>query len=127
MFEKASRLKVRFATDKGMLMAEDLWDLPLTGRAVNLDKIAIDLSRQLKEETTESFVVAAKKTSEELQLKFDLVKHVIDVRLAENAAAKGRADAAAKKERILEIISRKQDKQLEETSLEDLQQMVSNL
>ena len=127
MFEEASRLKLRFDSPKGNLMVEDLWDLPLSGNGPNLDKIAIGLSRQLKEENTESFIVTSKKANTTLQLKFDVVKHIIDVRLAENEAAKVKAETRAKKERILAIIDRKQNEVLEGTSMEELQKMVAGL
>lgn len=106
---------------------EDLWDLPLSGNGVHLDKIAVDLSKLLKEEPSKSFVVKAKKPNEVLQLKFDVVKHIIDVRLAEDEAAKAKAEARAKKDRILQIIERKQDEQLEGKPLKDLLKMVEDL
>lgn len=128
MFEKATRQKIRFDTPRGQITTEDLWDLPLSSiNGVNLDKIAVGISKQLKEETTESFVVESKKSNDLLQLKFDVVKHVITVKLAERETAKAKADATAKKDRILEIIARKQDQALEGQSLEDLQKMVASL
>ena len=133
-FEKASRMKLRFETAKGQLTVEDLWDLPLTnsgnGRAfpgVDLDTIAVRLSRQIKAEDTESFVVQEKKATVMNQLGFDVVKHIIDVKLAEKAEAKARAEAKDKRERILEIIARKQDEALSGSSLEELQKMVESL
>lgn len=42
----------------------------------------------------------------------------------EREAAKVKAEASARKDRILEIIAKKQDHVLEETSLEELQKMV---
>ncbi len=131
MFEKASRFKLRFASPKGFLTVEDLWDLPLTanGRPVaNLDQIAVDLARQIKEEAgITSFVTETSKASEVLQLAFDVAKHVIDVKLAEAKAAKDKADAKARKQKILEIIESKQDATLQGKSLEELQQMVAAL
>ena len=127
MFDQATRQKLRYETSKGMLTVEDLWDLPLSGNGTNLDKIAIALSKQLKDEPSESFVVKTKKHNLTLQLKFDVVKHIIDVRLAEEAIAKDKAEAKAKKERIMEIIERKKDQELEGASLEDLQKMVEAL
>lgn len=127
MFEKAARQKLRFETSKGLLTIEDLWDLPLSGNGVNLDRIAIGLSKQLKEETTESFVVKAKRTSEVLQLKFDIVKHIIDVRLAEAEEAKAKAETKDKKDRLLTLIAKKQDEQLEGKSLDELKAMVETL
>ena len=127
MFEKAARLKLRFSTDRGQLSVEDLWDLPLSGNGLNLDKITMALSRQLKEESTESFVLKASRSTDMLQLRFDLAKHIIDVRLAEIELAKTKAEARAKKDRILSIIERKQDEQLEGQPLEDLLKMVESL
>jgi hypothetical protein len=127
MFEKASRLQLRFDTPKGLITTEDLWDLPLTGNSVNLDKIAVGLSRQLKDENTESFVVTATKANDELQLKFDIVKHIIDVKLAEKAAAKQIADTKAKKAKLLEVLARKQDAALENASEEDIKKMIDEL
>ena len=127
MFEQAARLKLRFDTAKGLLTAEDLWDLPLTGNGANLDKIARTLNKQLKESDEESFVVKSTRSYKILQLKFDLVKHVIDVRLAENTKA---ADARAKREQkqnLLALIDRKKNEKLEGASLEELTAMVTAL
>jgi hypothetical protein len=88
MFEQAARLKVRYSTAKGQLTVEDLWDLPLTsttGKA-NLNDIAKGLNRELKNADDEDFVNRATSTNTELALKFDIVKHIIAVRLAENEA-----------------------------------------
>ena len=117
MFEKASRLKLKFDTSKGQISVEDLWDLPLTGN-VSLDNIAISLDRQLKaREGVVSFVKPVEAKVNELQLKFDVVKHIIDVKKADNAAIADARERAAKKARILEIIAKKQDASLENASI----------
>ena len=41
LFEKASKMKLRFSTTKGVLSTEDLWDLSLE----SLDRIAKNLKR----------------------------------------------------------------------------------
>lgn len=126
-FEQATRLKFRFESPVGGLTAEDLWDLPLssaTGRA-NLDDVAKRLHRQLKSAVDEvSFVQPALKTNDELQLKFDVVKRVIDVRVAERDAAAAEAVRREKKQRIMEIIARKEDEQLSSTSVDELRAML---
>ena len=129
IFEKATRQKVLFESPKGLLTVQDLWDLPLVGSGgvANLDDIAIALHVKLREENQVSFVSTKKEASELLQLKFDIVKHIIEVKLEEKAAKALVAENRAKKERILEIIERKQSRELEETSLEDLQKMVKDL
>ena len=128
MFDKATRMKIRFETTKGALTVEDLWDLPLTSaRYANLNDIAKGINRELKASGEEDFVSPATKADETLALKLAVVKHIIGVRLAENEEAKLIADKRAQKEKLLELIARKQDQELEGKSLEDLQKMVEAL
>jgi hypothetical protein len=129
IFERASRLKLTYSTPKGLLSFQDLWDLPLqstTGKA-NLDDIARDLFKQLKSDDNVSFVESSHKADELTQLMFDVAKHIIDVRLAERAAAKDKAERAEKKQKLLALIADKQDESLKSMSLEDLQKMVAEL
>lgn len=129
MFEKASRLKLRFDTTKGQVTAEDLWDLPLTstvGKA-NLDDVARALHKQLKSGDDVSFVDTAKKSDSIVQLKFDLVKYVIEVKLAENAARNQAAAAADKKQRIMQILAERQDDSLKTASDDDLKKMLESM
>ena len=132
MFEKASRLKLRFDTPKGSLSVEDLWDLPLVihkggTAAAGLDNLARNLNKQIKEASDDSFVTKTSAVSTVLQLKFDLVKHVIDVRLAEAALAEDAAEKRQKKQKLLEILSRKKDAELEGSSIEDLEKAIAAL
>ena len=129
MFEKAARLKLRFASPQGQLSAEDLWDLPLTStkaNQANLNNIAKEISRQLKAEGEEDFV-NPKSGAEGLQLRLDIVKHVIQTRQAENETARVLADRKDKKARLLELMQRKQDQELEGKSLAELQEMLAGL
>lgn len=129
MFEKASRLKLRFDTTKGQVTAEDLWDLPLTstvGKA-NLDDVARALHKQLKSGDDVSFVDTAKKSDSIVQLKFDLVKYVIEVKLAENAARTQAAATADKKQRIMQILADRQDDSLKTASDDDLKKMLESM
>lgn len=129
MFEKCSRLKVRFDTNKGQLSIEDLWDLPLTsgtGKA-NLDDVARELYNQLKGDSSVSFVEKDKKSDPVLQLKFDVIKHVIDVRVAENETQRQARANAEKKQRLLAIIADKEQESVKSMSLDDLKAMVAAL
>lgn len=127
MFEKATRIKLRFETTKGLVTAEDLWDLPLTGNGANLDDIAKGLYKKLNDNDVESFVVKAKKPDENTQLRFDIVTHIINIRLADAEKAEQAQIAKEKKRRIMDIIVRKEDQALEETSLDELKKMLSEL
>lgn len=130
MFEQAARLKLRFETPKGSLTVEDLFDLPLTSTrsGANLNDIAKSLNRTLKDAGEEDFVnKSATAADEVLRLKFEIVKHVINVRLAENEDARTKAERKQKKEQLTEILSRKQNAALEAMSAEDIQKMIDTL
>jgi hypothetical protein len=125
MFLKAARQKIRFDSPKGLLGVEDLWDLPLTSQTgkANLDDMARDISRRLKAEDV-SFVVKERNGDVTLQLKFDLVKFVIDTLLTErDTAAKARLNAE-KKQQLLALIAQKENEQLAGNSLEEFRKMV---
>lgn len=129
MFEKASRMKIRFESPKGNLSVEDLWGLPLlaSNNGACLDNIARDLSKKLKESETESFVVKASKPDAVLQLKFEIVKHVIEVRLTENEVAEKAQENHLKKQKLLSILAQKEDEELLGASKEQLRAMVEAL
>lgn len=130
LFERASRIGLRVASSKGMLMVEDLWSIPLTSKtgALNLDEIAGELNKQLEKQPKKSFVNPdASATDPALQLAFDIVLHIINVRVAENqqaAQAKARRD---QKQQLLAIIAQKESEQLAGQSLEELRAAVAAL
>lgn len=127
IFETAARKKLRFDSPKGLLSVEDLWDLPLTSKSGSLDTIACQLFKQLKSDDSVSFVTAAKKSDATVQLKFDVVKHVIDVRVAERDAAVVAAQKADKKQIILNILAQKEGEALSQASPEELRKMLEAL
>ena len=128
MFEKASRMKLRFVTASGLVTVEDLWDMPLIhANRLNLDDIARALHRQLKSMDDVSFVNPDQEVDETLQLKFDIVKHIIDVRVAENKAVLTARANREKKQKLLEIISQKENEGLMNTSLDELRKMAESL
>lgn len=127
-FELASRLKLRFETVKGLLDTEDLWDLPLTSaKGFNLDDIARELYAKLRSDNTVSFVNPAQKANTADQLRFDLVKHIIDTRLAENEAARTLAANKEKKQQLLGLIAQKEGEALGALGVDELRKMVEAL
>lgn len=127
MFEKATRKKLRFETPVGHLSVEDLWDLPLQGRGANLDDVAKGLYRKLKDYDETSFVTKSKAKDDTLQMKFDIVKHVIDIKLGEAEAADLARVNKEKKQKILSIIASKQDEKLASSSIDELQKLAESL
>jgi hypothetical protein len=132
MFEKASRMKLRFNTPVGALPVEDIWDLPLRqttnrNKGANLNDIAKVLHRELKNDNELDFVDDVEKPNEELVLKFEIVKHIIAVRKKEIKAREDAQAAHQKKARIMEIIADKEDETLKGKSLEDLRSILQSL
>jgi hypothetical protein len=128
LFLNATRDKFRFASPAGQVSVEDLWDLPLSGKGANLDDIAKSLYKQLKEADGEvSFVKPAVKSTAEIQAKFDIVKHVIDVKVAERDARAAAEERAATRRRIQELIAQKQDQDLAGKSIEELTTLLNSL
>lgn len=128
MFEKASRLNLRFDTQAGNLTVEDLWDLPLISRrGESLDNMYKVLNREVKAGTEESLVTEQVATNTVLNLKFDIVKHVITVKLAEQTARQKEAETKAKKEQILAIIADKQDDELKGKGVDELKALLAAL
>lgn len=130
MFEQASRLKLRFNTVKGNITTEDLWDLPLSSaRGASLDSLAKALYKQVREGSEVSFVseLGKDKAHTLLELKFDIVKHVIDVKLAERRATREAVAKKAQREKIMGIIADKEDTVLSGRSIEELRKMVEDL
>lgn len=129
IFEQASRLKLSFETGKGSLTTYELWDLPLTSSVgkTNLDDLARSLHRRLRSGDDISFVETERKSNEIDQLRFDVVKRVIDVRLEEAKKVSEAKERAEKKQKILALISEKQDESLKTMSVEDLKKLLTDL
>ena len=123
MFEKASRLKLRFKTSVGLITVEDLWDLSLQ----QLDSLAKSLNKQVKEDAEESFITVKSKANTVLELSFEIVKHVIKVKLEEAEAKKNAAEKKAKKAQLMELISQKQNEALSAKSIEELKAELESL
>lgn len=121
LFETASKMKVRF-NYRGVITTEDLWDLDVRA----LDYIYKQLMVAKKESETES-LLEEKKTNPILEVQIEIVKHIFNVKVEERKAAELQAENAAKKQKILAILARKQDAELENKSAEELEELIKDL
>ena len=64
---------------------------------------------------------------EKAEVTFEVVKHVIQVKLEEEAEAEKRANARGEKERLLRILAGKQEGRLSEMSEKELQEQIDAL
>lgn len=130
IFERAARGKLRFESTVGDLTAEQLFDLPLTakGERPNLDSIARAVNRELKDIVDGSFVeIKPDPRKTDLELRLDILKHVIEAKQAEKAAAEARAANAERKRKLLDALAAKDDQALAGMSREDIQAEIAKL
>lgn len=123
MYKKALRSKLRFSTTKGKLTTEDLFDLSLT----DLNNLAIALDKKLSETPRKSFISDIAPDTQEDELRFNIVKDVINLKLAERNAAQNAKAKAAEKAQLLEILHRKQNEALENLSVAEIEAKIAEL
>jgi hypothetical protein len=128
MFELASKQKFRFSSVKGLLTVEDLWDIPLTGNAdVTLDKIAQAVHKEIQAAEELSFVVKKTVANDMLDFKMNIIKHIINCRIAENEQKKKALENKQRKQKLLEILEQKEDQELLNSSAEELRKMLADM
>ena len=128
LFEKASRQKLRFETVRGVVSVEDLWEAPLTSKnGYSLDDIAKGINRELKDTKEESFVEPSSTGSTTLELKLEILKHIIKTRQEENEAKSKAQERRAIKQRLLEELEKRKDSKYEGMSEEDLRKELESL
>ena len=122
LFEIATKNKFRYPY-KGMVSTEDLWDL----RLEQLDSVFKTLNTQLKDSAEESLLHVESKESKTLTMQIDIVKHIVEVKLAEKQARLDAAEKKQQKQRIMEIMADKKDAALKDMSIEELQKALDSL
>ncbi len=122
MFEIAVRNKYRFPF-RGIISVEDLWDLNVE----SLDLVFKELNSQIKRVQEESLLQTKSKQDKELELKIDIVKYIVSVKLEEADLKLKAIEKKEQKQKILKILSDKQDESLQNKSIEELEKMLEEL
>lgn len=122
IFEVATRAKFRFSF-RGLISVEDLWDLSLE----NLDSIFKNLNSQVKASKEDSLLQIKSEANETLDTMIEIVKHIVSVKLAENEVRAKIREKREQKQKILAIMSEKQDEELHSKTVEELSAMLDNL
>lgn len=122
IFEKASKLKLRFQSTRGELSVENLWDLPLTSaRAVSLNSIARDIYLEIQKEDNLDFVGETQsKSNSTLNLQMDIVKHIIEIKKQERALAAKQAETRSEVEFLENLLEEKNKQELQGMSKEEI-------
>lgn len=122
MYKEALQKKLRFKTNKGMITTEDLFDLSLQ----NLNTLAIMLDKKISEAPKKSFIEELSVEENDDELRFSIVKDVINIKLKARKDNINRAQIDARNKRIAELIAKKEDEALENKSIEELRAMIQN-
>ena len=122
MFELATRNKIRFPY-RGMISVEDLWDLNVEA----LDSIFKTLNAGVKQAQEESLLNRKTKEDETLALMIEIVKYIVSVKLAEAEHRKTAKEKREKKEKLMSILAEKQEKDLYDKSMDEIQKMLAEL
>lgn len=129
MFERATRTKLRFPSSHGLLSVEDLWTLNLkNARGPSLNEVAQLCDQALKQEpATKSFVDDNPDVDPALQLRMDIVLHIIDIKKSEAAARETANAKAAQKQKLLGLLDQAQNAELAKKTPEELRAMLDAL
>ncbi len=122
VFEKASREKTRF-NYQGIISVEDLWDLPVT----KLDIIYGNLEAELDRLPKKSLLSNSSSQREDIEFKQAIVKHIVEVKLAEAEQATLEKVNSDKKKMLLDILAKKQQSDYENMSTEELKALIETL
>lgn len=124
IFEFATRNKLRFPY-KGSISVEDLWDLSQK----QLNDVYKILKKELKLVSEEENLMSLEKEDPyiELNIKVEIVKHIFNVKKVEAQQREDAVIKAEKKQRILDILAKKQDDSLNNMSEDELIKMLDEL
>ena len=121
-FKQASKIALRFQTNKGLLSVEQLWHLNQT----DLSNAIKDVKKILKKTDDDelSFLESTKVTDVENQLRFDILKDVYLTKKAEKEEIQNAAEVKAHNQKIIELIAEKRENKLRDMSVEELEKLL---
>ena len=119
LFIEATKKNYQFPF-RGMINVIDLWELSVQ----SLDLVFKSLNAVYKKSEEESLLSAQTKESEELSEKIEIVKYIVNEKLAEKKAKEDAKKNREMKQRLLEIKAKRQDAALEGLSDAELDKMI---
>lgn len=119
IYKQASREQLRFQTERGSLNVEQLWSLPLN----ELDSLAVSLEEKYKESGKKSFLIKKSVKDKQLKLKFDIVVDILNSLVEERDEMSANLEAKKHNEKIDMLIVKKQENELEELSIAELEKL----
>ena len=128
-FELAARRKLRFPSSRGDLTVEQLFDLPLKHvNGFDLDSVAKSVNALLQQESQESFVeVKSNAKKAELELKLEIVKHVIQVKVEQRDQATKAKENSERRQVLLGLLNQKEQEALQGMTREQIPEELAKL
>lgn len=127
LFAKVVKMGLNFQTVKGVVLPQDLWNMPLTGNnGFNLDQVSRELLKLVRA-TQEDSLVSTAKINPVDELRLEVLKVIIADKQAENEAKEVAALKKAERDTLLALKAKKQEAQLGELSLEEINLKLSEL
>lgn len=128
IYKKASKKKLRFNTNRGVLSVEMLWDLPkeeIRELVIKAREAAKKSSGQVSDAEL-SFLDAPKAKATDDELRFEILKDIYLTKKNTEEKALKKAEIKANNKKVLELIARKQDEALEKKSIKELEKMLES-
>lgn len=120
IYKYAAQKRLRFSSPKGTLTVEDLFHLPLE----TLDDIYRSLKKLEAGMKTDSLLLKGE-ADEKLDVALQIVIDVFTTKKAEADKAKAAIELERKRQRIAEVIEKKEGEDLESKSIEELRAMLT--
>lgn len=124
MYKQAAQLKLRFETPKGVLSAENLFDLSMTDLSTTIKKVNAQLKKEQTTDNELAFLEGTDIVESQNSLRFKILKDVYMTKKDARDAAALDYEKKQKKQRIAEIIAKKKEEALESMSIEELEAML---
>ena len=123
-YKQASRLKLRFNTEKGPLKVEQLWDCPRSVLGRTIQSINDILKEQTPTGDLDFLNDGITTTVDPVnQLRFEILKDIYITKKEEAEALRDKEAIKQHNSKIDSIIARKEEEELENMSKEDLEKM----
>ena len=129
IFKKASKKKLRFFTNRGVLSVEQLWDLSkdeIRQLVIKAREAAKKSSGEVTDSELSFLDSPAKIKATDDELRFEILKDIYLTKKSAEEKAQKKAEVKASNKKLLELIARKQDEALEKKSIKELEKMLES-
>lgn len=128
IFAQIVKKGLTFTTDRGSILPQDIYNLPLTGNnGFNLDSISRGLLKAVRDTGEESLVSAPTQANSDDELRIEVLKYIIADKQEEATVRQEQAKKQLRKQQLQQLIAKKAVEADESTSMEDLEKELAEL